>query len=146
MNTLHNLRVGAVVLGATLVPWPAMAADAAAVGKSAAVSTVEAISGSDLKKITLSPRASERLDIKTAQVAVASSGVMTAPYGALLYDRNGKTWAYTNPQPYVFVRSPVVVDSIKDGVAYLKEGPPVGTAVVVVGASELHGIEHGVGH
>jgi hypothetical protein len=44
------------------------------------------------------------------------------------------------------VRSPVVVDSIKDGVAYLKEGPPVGTTVVVVGASELHGIENGVGH
>ena len=73
-------------------------------------------------------------------------GIVTAPYGALLYDRNGKTWAYTNPQPLVYVRSPVVVDYIKEGVVYLKEGPPVGTPVVVVGASELLGIESGVGH
>lgn len=146
MNTLNRLGLVALVLGASLSPWAAMAAGGVALAKTATASTVEKINGSALKKITLSQRAAERLDIKTAQVAVDSAGIMTAPYGALLYDRNGKTWAYTNPEPLVYVRHAVVVESIKGGVAFLKEGPPAGTVVVVVGASELHGIESGVGH
>lgn len=146
MNTSYRPHFCTWVLLASLAPWPVVAADAVAMAKPEAASTVEGINGSELKKITLSQRASERLDIKTAPVANGSTGITTAPYGALLYDRNGKTWAYTNPEPHVFVRSPVVVDSIRDGVAYLKEGPPVGTPVVVVGAAELNGIENGVGH
>jgi hypothetical protein len=151
MNTLNRLGLVALVLGASLSPWSAMAAGGVAMAKTGAASTgaastVEVINGSAQKKITLTKRAAERLDIKTAQVAVDSAGIMTAPYGALLYDRNGKTWAYTNPEPLVYVRHALVVESIKGGVAYLKEGPPAGTVVVVVGASELHGIESGVGH
>ncbi|MEO8117889.1 MAG: hypothetical protein ABI606_01030 [Rhodoferax sp.] len=146
MNTLNPLGLVALLLGVSLSPWSAMAAGPVAMAKTGAASTVEVIKGSDLKKLILTKRAVERLDIKTAQVAVDSAGIMTAPYAALLYDRNGKTWAYTNPEPLVYVRHAVVVESIKGGVAYLKEGPPAGTVVVVVGASELHGIESGVGH
>lgn len=146
MNPSNRLYLGALALGAALSPGLAIAVDAVAMAKPAVASTVQTINGSNLKKITLSQRALERLDIKTALVAVDASGIITAPYGALLYDRNGKTWAYTNPEPLVFVRSAVVVDSIRGGVVYLKEGPPAGTVLVVVGASELHGIENGVGH
>lgn len=148
MNLSHRLCIALVVLGTTMAPWPVVAASAIAsiVAKPESASTVEVVNGSNLKRITLSQRALERLAIKTAQVERDATGSVTAPYGALLYDGNGKTWAYTNPQPRVYVRSLVVVDSISGGVAYLKDGPPVGTTVVVVGAAELHGIEAGVGH
>jgi hypothetical protein len=67
------------------------------------------------------------------------------PYGALLYDTKGATSVYTVPEPLLFVRQPVTVESIDGGVAVLKDGPPVGTAVVTAGGSELTGIEFGVG-
>lgn len=146
MKTLNRICAITLVLGALLPASPLLAASAYGAVKTAAASKVEAINGSALKKITLTQRASERLDIKTAQVAVDAAGIITAPYAALLYDRHGKTWAYTNPEPLVYVRHAVVVESIKGGVAFLKEGPPAGTVLVVVGASELHGIESGVGH
>jgi hypothetical protein len=66
------------------------------------------------------------------------------PYAALLYGVNGETWVYTNPEPLVFVRQPIVVDHIEDDLAILSEGPEVGTAVVTVGAAELFGAETGV--
>ena len=146
MKTLNRICAITLVLGASLPASPLMAGSAYGAIKTVAASKVEAINGSELKKITLTQRASERLDIKTAQVEVDAAGIITAPYAALLYDRHGKTWAYTNPEPLVYVRHAVVVESIKGGVAFLKEGPPAGTVLVVVGASELHGIESGVGH
>ena len=56
---------------------------------------------------------------------------MTAPYAALFYDGKGKTWVYTNPEPLVYVRAPVVVESIKGPNVVLKEGPAAGTTVVL---------------
>jgi hypothetical protein len=66
------------------------------------------------------------------------------PYAAVLYGVHGETWVYSNPEPLVFVREPIVVDYIEGHVAYLSEGPDVGTAVVTVGAEELFGTETGV--
>jgi hypothetical protein len=66
------------------------------------------------------------------------------PYAALLYGVKGETWVYTNPEPLVFVRQPIVVDHIEDDLAILSEGPEVGTEVVTVGAAELFGAETGV--
>jgi hypothetical protein len=66
------------------------------------------------------------------------------PYAAVLYGVHGETWVYTNPEPLVYVRQPIVVDHIEGDVAVLSEGPQVGTAVVTVGASELFGTETGV--
>ena len=67
------------------------------------------------------------------------------PYSAVLYDRDGKTWVYTNPEPLVFVRHPVSIDYIEGDLAVLLEGPPAGTQVVMVGVAELFGAETGVG-
>jgi hypothetical protein len=67
------------------------------------------------------------------------------PYGAVLYDVDGKTWVYTNPEPLVFVRHPVSIDYIEGDLAVLLEGPPVDTEVVMVGVAELFGAETGVG-
>jgi hypothetical protein len=67
------------------------------------------------------------------------------PYAAVIYDPGGRTWTYTSPEPLVFVRQPIAVDAIEGDVTVLSEGPPVGTAVVTDGASELFGAETGIG-
>ena len=146
--TTCNQSVAALVLGISLgaLPVPfAFAADATAAVNKTGASTVEKIVGSELKRVTLTAKAAERLDIKTGKTATDASGAMTAPYAALVYDGNGKTWVYTNPEPLVFVRASVVVASIKGQSAILKEGPPAGTNVVVVGVAELYGAESGIG-
>lgn len=108
---------------------------------------VDAVAGTDLKRLTLTPRAAQRLGIRTTGVGTAGSGAAkTIPYSAVIYDQNGKTFAYTAPNPLVYVRAPIAVRSIADGVAVLSAGPPRGTAVVTVGAAELYGEELGVGH
>ena len=67
------------------------------------------------------------------------------PYASVLYDAKGNTWVYTNPEPNVFVRQPIRVETVVGNEALLTEGPPVGTAVVTVGGAELYGTEFGVG-
>lgn len=66
------------------------------------------------------------------------------PYAAVIYDVNGQTWVYTNPEPLTFVRQSVTIDYIEDDLAFLTEGPDAGTEVVVVGGAELYGTETGV--
>ena len=102
--------------------------------------TSEAIEGTDLSRLVLTAKAAERLDIQ-----VADAGDKVVPYGAVLYDTKGNTFVYTNPEPLTFVRAPIVVDYIEGDRAVLVDGPPSGTAVVIVGAAELVGIEFGVG-
>jgi hypothetical protein len=67
------------------------------------------------------------------------------PYAAVLYDAKGNTWVYTNPEPLVFVRQSIQIDTIVGDDVFLGDGPPVGTAVVTVGGAELYGTEFGVG-
>jgi hypothetical protein len=67
------------------------------------------------------------------------------PYAAVLYDAKGKTWVYTNPEPLVFVRRAIEIDTIVGDEIFLVDGPAVGTAVVTVGGAELLGTEFGVG-
>jgi hypothetical protein len=66
------------------------------------------------------------------------------PYAAVIYDTDGNTWVYTNPEPLVFVRQPIVVDYIEGDRAVLAEGIASGTQVVTIGSSELLGAELGV--
>jgi hypothetical protein len=106
---------------------------------------VEPTEDSGVSRITLTERAAERLGIKVAKVGSAG-GLLTAPFGALLYDADGGEWVYTSPAPRVFRRSAVDVERVTDGTLYLKSGPPVGTDVVVVGAPELFGAEFEIGH
>lgn len=68
------------------------------------------------------------------------------PYAAVLYDTQGVTWVYTNPKPLVFLRHRIIVDYIDGELAVLSEGPPAGTNLVTVGASEIYGTEFKVGH
>ena len=110
---------------------------------------VEQIAGTELHKVTLTARAAERLDIKTARVGeMVLRGVKrtVVPYAAVPYDARGETWVYTNPETLVFVRHAIHVDYINGDRAVLSQGPPAGTAVVTVGAAELFGAEFEIGH
>lgn len=134
---------------------------------------VEKLEGQGLSRVTLTEKAAQRLDIKTAAVrltpttrriegelaasaggagqavAVRSSLATTerkvVPYASVVYEPHGDTWVYANPEPLVFIRERVRIDYIDGDVAVLSEGPPAGTAVVTVGVAELFGVEFGIG-
>lgn len=63
------------------------------------------------------------------------------PYSAVYYDPKGSAWVYVNPQPLVFERQRIAVERTVGDVAVLSEGPPVGTPIVITGASLLYGVE-----
>ena len=93
-------------------------------------------------EITLTADAVRRIDVRTADVA-RDGASLVIPYSAVLYDPDGATWAYTNVKPRVFVRANITVDRIVGERAILTKGPPPGTAVVTLGATELWGVEYG---
>lgn len=102
----------------------------------------ERVKGTDVVRITLTAQAAKRLGVQTAKVR--SDGSRTViPYGAVLYDPNGDTWTYTNPKPLVFQRADISVARVDGNSAILTTGPPVGTAIVTVGATEIWGVEYG---
>jgi hypothetical protein len=111
---------------------------------------VEHVEGSeDVSRLTLTPKAVERLGIQTTAVGeatVAGKRRKVVPYGAVLYDADGKTSVYVSTAPNVYVRAPVTVEVIEGDRAVLEAGPAAGTEVVSVGAAELYGTETGVGH
>jgi hypothetical protein len=111
---------------------------------------VEHVEGSEeVSRLTLTPKAVERLGIQTtplAEATVAGKKRKVVPYGAVLYDADGKTSVYVSSAPNTYVREPVTVDYIEGDRAVLTSGPAAGTAVVTVGAAELYGTETGVGH
>jgi hypothetical protein len=110
---------------------------------------VEAIPGSDLSRVTLSQVGLERLGIATAPVRETSTPVHGArksvAFSAVLYDADGKAWVYTNPEARTYVRESIAVERVDGDLAYLRDGPKAGTAVVTVGVAELFGAEYGVG-
>ena len=109
---------------------------------------VEKIEGTELSRLTLTEKAVERLDIQTdevreSQVTVAGKPVprKIIPFAAVLYDSTGATWVYTNPEPRVYIRHKITIDSIEGDDAILSDGPDVGVKVVTIGASLLFGTE-----
>jgi len=106
---------------------------------------VEEIPGSDLKKVTLTDKAVQRLDLQTDKVR-EQQGKKVVPYSSLIYDANGVTWVYINTGGNSYMRHKVVVDHIEGDLAYLKDGPAAGTVVASVAVAELYGTEFAVGH
>jgi hypothetical protein len=95
-------------------------------------------------RITLSPSAIKRLDVKTAPVRsaqVKGAEQKVVPYGAVFYDAEGHTWVYASPEPRTFVRAPITVDHIEGSRAFLSAGPAAGVKVATVGVQELFGSE-----
>jgi hypothetical protein len=141
---MTTIRKGRFLAGFGLAVTLAACTQAAAPTAHEAPAAVEEIEGSELSRLTLSARAVERLGIQTESVG-EDGRMLTVPYTAVLYDSDGRTWAYGNPEPNVFVRHELVVDRIDGDTAFVADGPPAGTAVVTTGAAELFGTETGVG-
>jgi hypothetical protein len=144
-------------------PWVLLLAIAAAVPLSACAKVAESATEKEprfqlelineaegLNRLTLDPRAADRIGVKTEPIGVlirfgGESQRTTVPYSAVLYNPDGATYVYTNPEPLIFVRHPITVDYVEGNLAVLAAGPPRGTSVVTVGVAELQGMEFGVG-
>src|SRR6476620_9102780 len=101
-----------------------------------------------VKTVTLTEQAAQRLGITSATIRSVASrsshrtrSMLAMPYAALVYDENGKTWAYVVTHPLTYVRQPITVDHIDADEAYLAAGPATGSSVVTTGSEELLGAE-----
>lgn len=114
--------------------------------------TVRHAKGSTAMEVVLTAEAARRIGIRTATIrhAPALQGRRGAaaraviPYAAVLYDAEGRAFAYTNPSGLVYIRRSLRIARIDGRRAFLSKGPPAGTRVVTVGAAELLGVEDGV--
>lgn len=135
-----------------LASSPALAAGGGkSLGKDSGVvpATLEEIPGSDIKRVTLTQRAVERIDLHTGKVdqAVVRGELRTVvPYASIIYTPNGGTWVYTSPKDRTFVRQAIDVDFIEGDHVVIKSGPPVGTTIATIGVAEVYGAEFEVGH
>jgi hypothetical protein len=105
--------------------------------------------GSVPARITLSEEAQRRLGIETTAIrsaskASASGSRLVMPYAAVVYDADGKAWAFAAASPRTYQRAPLVILSVHDNLVTLSSGPSAGTEVVTVGAAELVGAEAGI--
>ena len=107
---------------------------------------VEATNDAKIMKVTLTPKAAERLGVLIDEVRADPSGRRIVPYASVLYDLTGKTWVYISADPLTFVRGAVVIDTIKGDNVYLTDGPPAGTKVLAAGVPQVFGTEVKVGH
>lgn len=105
---------------------------------------LEEIAGSELKKVTLEPKAVTRLGIEVALVETAEEGLVV-PSSALWMDVEGRFWVYVNTEPNAYLRHQVDLVDDDGSRALLASGPAAGTEVVVLGVPELFGTEVGVG-
>jgi hypothetical protein len=96
-----------------------------------------------LGRLTVTAKAAERLGIETVTVE-EMEGRRVVSSNAVMVDASGSRFVYSNPEPLVFVRELIEVEIENDGRAWLADGPPAGTRVVTIGASELHGAESGI--
>jgi hypothetical protein len=137
------LLLAATLLGAVLLSRGESSPAAPAEPEPAKVEKVE---GTGLTRVVLSKAAAARVGIQTASIAAQPGHRRRAviPYAAVLYDPEGRTFAYTRTGPLTYVRRPIGVRSIAGDLAVLSTGPPAGTTVVTVGAAELLGAEYGV--
>jgi hypothetical protein len=111
---------------------------------SSAPAKVEPSGQVGISRVILTAEAAKRIGIETAPVTtmqVHGTQREVVPYSAIIYDLHGQSWVYTNPMPLTFVRAGISVDSINGDLVLLLAGPPLGTMVVTVGATELYGTE-----
>ena len=100
--------------------------------------------GNGINRITLSSEAVQRLRLEFATPAKSGEQLML-PYKALLYDVNGKEWAYVSESPTTFKRMALKVSTVEGDTVLYTEGPQPQQQVVTWGAAMLFGIEFGIG-
>jgi hypothetical protein len=104
------------------------------------VSKVEPIKGTETGLVKFSALGAKKVGLQTAVIR-KDGGQKVIPSAALLYDSQGKAFAYTSPEPLSFVRKEVEVEHMDGGRVVLSQGPPIGTRVVTTGADEVYGAE-----
>ena len=145
MSMKHSAVAGFAV-GAIVV----LTSCASTTAAEAPPATVTRVAGSQIPRLQLTDRAIQRLGIVTRPVAEAPAAAVSMgqreiiPYPAVVYDTDGSTWVYVNTATRTYRRQPVTVAAIQGDVAVLASGPPVGAAVVTVGAAELLGTEYNI--
>jgi hypothetical protein len=103
---------------------------------------LEKLGGGQPARVILTETGAKRIGLQTTAVRESAAAQQTSiPYSAVLYDNQGKSWAYTNPETLVFVRQPVTIVRVDGDQAILSVGPPLGASVVTIGAAELYGAE-----
>ena len=95
----------------------------------------------ELVSVTLTQEGADRISIATGSVTRAGGGRKAIPYAALLYEKDGSAFVYTNPEGLKYVRAHIEVDRVAGDRVLLSEGPAVGTKVVTTGAPQVHGAE-----
>ena len=96
--------------------------------------------GAGGKRVTFTSEGARRVGLETAPVR-RSGRYSVVPYSALIYAPDGTTLVYASPAPRRYVPTTVQVARISGGTVLLTTGPPAGTAVVSVGATQVHGAE-----
>jgi hypothetical protein len=138
------------------VPLSACADASTAAPPAESPATVEPIGDSGVSRLVLTEKAVERTAIQIAPVTEEPVGpargtrtppvvLKVVPYAALLYQPDGSTFVYTNPDTRTYVREAVTVDRIVGDRVLLTAGPAVGTPVVTAGGAELWGTEFKIG-
>jgi hypothetical protein len=98
------------------------------------------VKGSDSKRVTFTAEGARRVGLERKPVR-SERGRKVVPYGALLYDSEGKTSVYVAATPLSFQRADVVVERIEGDRVFLRRGPAVGAQVVDQGSTEVYGTE-----
>ena len=93
-----------------------------------------------LVTVTLTREGADRIEIATGQVG-QRSGRKVIPYAALMYEKDGSAFVYTNPRGLTYVRAHIEIDRVAGDRVLLHKGPLVGTDVVTTGAPQIHGAE-----
>jgi hypothetical protein len=106
---------------------------------------LEPIKGTDVQRVVFDAEAAKRVGLQTAPIRQNDQGTII-PYDALIYGADGKTYAYTSPEPLTYVRQEIDIDHVAGDSVMLSDGPPAGTEVVTVGAAEVYGTEFEVAH
>lgn len=148
MNDSHHRRASraAIALVALAVLVVGACGSSTAASKKTPAATLEKVATGQIGRITLTEQAAKRLDIKTTAVeAGIGTTPLKVPFDSVIYQPDGTTWVYTNLEGLVFKRESIKIDRIETQAAWLTAGPPAGTKIVTVGASELWGFEFGVG-
>src|SRR5947209_7734856 len=97
------------------------------------------VRGSAVPSIVLSPLGTQRIGIRTARALAAGHGVEAIPLAAVVYEADGTSIVYTNPQRNLYTRMRISIATIAGDRVYASRGPAPGTRVVIVGAEELLG-------
>jgi hypothetical protein len=94
--------------------------------------------------VVLTPLGVQRVGLETA-TATAAGKQTIVPAGALLYESNGQAVVYTQTTALIYTIRLISVASISGNVVFVSGGLAPGTVVVTQGATELLGVQNGVG-